>query len=655
MKYVERLTDSAVHLNPPFNFDNNQLAILSHEIRKGVFEICINANNGHIGGSSSSVELMTALYFGGNLRYDPHNLRHDDRDRVLARGHLGPLRYKIFSLLGEVSESELLTYRQAGSRLQGHEEWQELPGVDLTPSGSLGMLLSYGVGSSIAAKEMGKSYKTYVFLGDGEEEEGMVSEAARHAGHLHLDNLVVILDKNTKQLSNPVSDTDSADLRKTWEGYGWTVLEIKNGHDVEQIQDVYKNSSRVDGPVFIIANTVKGYEIDGAEEHFSGYHTISTCPRGIPEKSLERVLKKVEDNSDTIREIKDYILAVDAIVETDKIRREFKPVSIDIHPTETTHTNLDEAQGEYFLALQDYFAKNDDIATMFFLTADVTRQDHVQFLHLRDYTRFFNVGIREQHMLGMAHGLSLSYPESRVIINALDAFTYRSIDQLNAISQGESSVVIISDVAGITNAKNGKTHQSAGQPGAILSMPGVTMLEPGDVNDLFNCMNWAIGESRGPVFIRTFRADVAPFNKRPGAEPSNLNYYTVVNPHKSVDITIVASGYTVDTSIQAADFLSNKGIAARVINIVNQNSLDHGFVAKLDHDKPVLTVYNGKPEILQSSVAKAVMQSNGARPSMIIGHGFSYGTSGSTKDLARLYQLDGQGIAQISEEILRNG
>ena len=188
------MRDVMVSLNDP------ELLVLSHEVRKNVFEICLNANNGHIGGCSGAVELFVTLYFGGILHYGHGDMPDVDRDRVLVRGHLGPLRYKIFSLLGYIQESELGGYRRYGSRLHGHEDHLETPGVDITPSGSLGMILSYGVGSAYAAKQAGMTYRSYVFLGDGEEQEGNVSEAARHAAHLRLSNLIVVIDKNTKQL-----------------------------------------------------------------------------------------------------------------------------------------------------------------------------------------------------------------------------------------------------------------------------------------------------------------------------------------------------------------------------------------------------------------------------------------------------------------------
>jgi transketolase len=263
------------------------LEAISAEVRRSVFETILHAQSGHLGASSSSVELMVSLYFGGILNYDQTNPKNPDRDRVLIRGHVGPLRYRIFSLIGWIPEEELMTYRQLGSKLQGHESMDLVPGVDITPSGSLGMVLSYGAGSALAAKAMHKNFKTYVFLGDGEEQEGNVSEAARHISNMNLDNIVVILDKNKKQLSGPTLRVDSGgDVRKIWECYGWNVVEIKNGNSIPNILDTFANIKYIKRPTLVIANTTKGLGIIGAEENFCGYHTISSCPTENLEKSL---------------------------------------------------------------------------------------------------------------------------------------------------------------------------------------------------------------------------------------------------------------------------------------------------------------------------------------------------------------------------------
>ena len=286
-----------------------KLKKIANYVRTTALGTILNANNGHLGGNMSSVELLTALYFGGIFNFDPEDSKNPNRDRVLIRGHEGPLRYTIFSLLNYIDKDELNTYRTFGSRLQGHEDMKITPGVDITPSGSLGMLLSYGVGSAIANKDKGIDAKTIVFLGDGEEQEGNVEEAARHATTLNLDNLICILDKNKKQLSRPTEESDGHDIKKIWEGYGWNVLEIKNGNDIEQVLEVYKQLSNIKSPTMVIANTIKGYGVKGAEDHYSGYHTLSsTNDKENIINCYNEMKKRLDNDSISSESISNYAL-----------------------------------------------------------------------------------------------------------------------------------------------------------------------------------------------------------------------------------------------------------------------------------------------------------------------------------------------------------
>jgi len=242
------------------------LEAICHEVRKGILEITLNAQSGHIGGCLSSVELMVALYFGGVARIDIQDPSHPERDRILVRGHLGPLRYKLFSLLGWIPEDELKRYRRLGSMLQGHEDMTKVPGIDITPSGSLGMLVSYGVGAAVALRRERRTSRVYVFLGDGEEQEGNVSEAARHAAHLHLSNLICVMDRNGKQLSCTTARVDSAvAIDALWRAYGWEVIHVEDGHSLSVILDAYRSLSASLRPALLIADTIKGRGLPGAD------------------------------------------------------------------------------------------------------------------------------------------------------------------------------------------------------------------------------------------------------------------------------------------------------------------------------------------------------------------------------------------------------
>lgn len=642
---TQRNSSNLRSLTGVHSFSTRELETLSALARKGAFEICLAADHGHIGGSSAATELFVALYFGGVLRFNPGDPHDARRDRVLVRGHLGPLRYKIFSWLGWIEEDELPTYRRLGTRLHGHEDHLETPGVDISPSGSLGMLLSYGTGAALGMRDTGRDSRTFVFLGDGEEQEGVVSEAARHAAHLKLGNLVAIIDRNGKQLSNPVVDTDSTNLALMWEGYGWRVLHVPDGHNIKTIVAAYteavKQALPEGRPMLIIADTVKGIGLEGATEHFSGFHTMSrvrsdvvrcgvaAIDAGLDAEEVRAVLEKVN------------ALRVGSQVDSEPVAS-WQPVPLGICQMPQTPNHPDDCQFDYFSQLRRLTEKEVlDPGGMYFLTADVTTKEAVQKLGLGDMFRFHNVGIREQHMIALSHGLSTVRPDARILINSFDAFTYRCIDQINALLQGHGSIVIIGDVSGVTNARNGKTHQTTGLPAALLSMEGLTFLEPWDAADTFACLNWAIGQSRRAVYIRVHSSFVQCLPDE--RVERSLSYYSVRDTAGTPDLVLVSSGLTVDSCIKAADRLKEEGVSVRVVNVVNPNSLDAGFGRLVAGGRPCLTVYNGHPRVLRQSVADALLQYS-IYPSVVQGIGFTVGNTGTLPELLAWAGLDGEGV-----------
>lgn len=634
-----------------------ELKIICNEVRRRVFETVLNAKSGHLGGCSSSVELMVSLYFGGILRLDPMDPQHPARDRVLVRGHLGPLRYSIFSLLGWIEESELDTYRKLGSRLQGHEAMELCPGVDITPSGSLGMLLSYGTGAAIALKNQNFQPTIYVFLGDGEEQEGNVSEAARHAASLGLVNLVCIMDQNTKQLSRPTQDADrTANVRKIWEGYGWSVQEITDGHSVEEILAVYRELQQPKKPTLVIAHTIKGFKLRGAQEHFCGYHTISTCPRKVVEEAIneQKYLNDVELTPDILKEtLKSRLASIPQPPVAQKVAKQLscppsagqKKVEILWHGNSEDKVSLVDAFVYYLRQLNSMAAASPDWR-LYAMTADLVQLDYVELCGFNTLTTtYIDVGIREQHLLGLAHGIAVTDARSRILVNYGDAFLYRAADQLNVMAQAKSRVVIVADDGGLSGSQNGPTHQSCGQPGLLIAMPGVAFLEPTDAEDLLNCLNWAFNEYTGPVYIRLHTLPVRRLQPAPG-QHKNTTFYVTHEPDASPRLVIVGSGLTMPGVITAA-----KRLGGRAINVLNMNELQGSiFVDFLENDIPLLTVYNGNPTILQSAVAQAVMARQSKRPSCIAGHGFELGTSGSLESLIRYFRMDADGIEEIARQ-----
>jgi transketolase len=258
-------------------------------IRKHIVEMLAEAGSGHPGGSLSAVELVTALYFGGFLRYDPHNPEWSERDRfILSKGHGVPVQYAALAEAGFLPETELKTLRRIDSRLQGHPVLGTAPGIEAS-TGSLGQGLSIGLGMALAARIDRKDWNVFVMLGDGECQEGQVWEAAMAAGHHAPSNLIAIVDYNKFQLDGATADIIGLEpFAEKWRAFNWEVLEI-DGHDLGDVVDGLEWALACDRPACIIAHTVKGKGVSFMEGE-NAYHGVAPT-----EDELARALAEFDD------------------------------------------------------------------------------------------------------------------------------------------------------------------------------------------------------------------------------------------------------------------------------------------------------------------------------------------------------------------------
>ena len=241
--------------------DIEHLEEQARRCRVEIVKMVHRAQAGHPGGSLSEIDLLVALY-GGILNVRPDDPDWSDRDRfILSKGHASPGMYAILAEHGFISHADLETYRVKGGVCQGHVDMKWCPGVDFS-AGSLGMGLSFGMGSAIAGRLEGSERQVYVMLGDGEIQEGSVWEAAMAATHHELGNLNVILDRNRIQNDDFCeAQMRMFDIPAKWKAFGWNVKEI-DGHNMEEIVDgldFLKSSNN--GPSILIAHTVKGHGV----------------------------------------------------------------------------------------------------------------------------------------------------------------------------------------------------------------------------------------------------------------------------------------------------------------------------------------------------------------------------------------------------------
>ena len=249
-----------------------ELQKIAVKVRMGIIEGVHSAKAGHPGGSLSCTDILTYLYFE-KMNINPAAPQMPERDRfVLSKGHAAPALYSDLAHRGFFDTEMLTTLRQIGSILQGHPDMKHIPGVDMS-SGSLGQGISCAVGMALSAKHFNKNYKVYSVLGDGEIEEGQVWEAAMFAANKKLSNLTIFVDYNNLQIDGTIEEVNSPyPIDKKFEAFNWHVITI-NGHDFEQIENALNEAEKIDKPVCIIANTIKGKGVSFMENNVAWHGT----------------------------------------------------------------------------------------------------------------------------------------------------------------------------------------------------------------------------------------------------------------------------------------------------------------------------------------------------------------------------------------------
>ena len=266
--------------------DTKQLQLIAEQNRKRLVEVVYAAKAGHIGGDLSCLNVMTALYFHVMNGLDPKDPKAPLRDRfVLSKGHCVESLYVTLEAKGYLKPGVLDTLGQFGSILSGHPTI-EVPGIEVN-SGALGHGLSIGVGMAIAAKMDQQPWRTYVMMGDGEQGEGSIYEAAMAANRYHLDNLVAIIDRNHLQISGNTEDVMPIDnIHDRWTAFGWDVI-LMNGDSMDDIIRTFDNIDYNNGkPHLLVSDTTKGKGVsfmEGIAKWHHGVLNAEQCDAAVAE------------------------------------------------------------------------------------------------------------------------------------------------------------------------------------------------------------------------------------------------------------------------------------------------------------------------------------------------------------------------------------
>lgn len=244
-----------------------QLESIAKQVRRDILRMVHAVQSGHPGASLGCTEFFVALYFDQLTHNTDFRMEGKNEDLFfLSNGHISPVWYSVLARSGYFSIDELRTFRKINSRLQGHPATEEgLPGIRIA-SGSLGQGLSVAIGAAQAKKLDGDDKTVYVLMGDGEQEEGQIWEAAMYAAHWKVDNLIATIDLNRQQIDGPTEEVmDLIDLRAKYESFGWEVVDTKKGNDMTAVLEglqMAKGKTRQGKPVLNLLHTEMGYGVD---------------------------------------------------------------------------------------------------------------------------------------------------------------------------------------------------------------------------------------------------------------------------------------------------------------------------------------------------------------------------------------------------------
>lgn len=265
------------------------LKALSYQLRKDTIDIICAGKAGHIGGDMSVMDILVELYFD-QMHVNPQDPEHPKRDLfVLSKGHSMEAYYAVLAEKGFLDKQEILKgFSQFGSKYIGHPN-NKLPGIEMN-SGSLGHGLPVCVGMAKACKMDGKDNRVYVVMGDGELAEGSVWEGAMAARQYKLDNLCAVVDRNRLQISGNTEDVmGHDDLRERFASFGWHVIDVADGNDIDQLKAAFEEAKTVKGkPSVLIANTVKGKGSSVMEDKAAWHHKVPS------KEEYEQIMKDLE-------------------------------------------------------------------------------------------------------------------------------------------------------------------------------------------------------------------------------------------------------------------------------------------------------------------------------------------------------------------------
>ncbi|MEV5725105.1 MULTISPECIES: transketolase [Streptomyces] len=554
--------------------NTDELVELGQQLRVDSVRAAAAAGSGHPTSSMSAADLMAVL-LANHLRYDFDRPDHPANDRfILSKGHASPLMYSAFKAAGALDDEELLTFRKMGSRLEGHPTPRRLPWVE-TATGSLGQGLPVGVGVALSGKRLERTdYRVWVLCGDSELAEGSVWEAAEHAGHERLDNLVAIVDVNRLGQRGPTRHGHDLDAyARRFRAFDWHTIEI-DGHDVDAVDRAYGEAiSTLGQPTAILARTLKGKGVEGVEDR-EGLH-------GKPLPDAEEAIAQLGGERDLVVQVHQP--------PGDRVLRSVPTGSgVDLPRWERggDKTATRDAYGKALAALG---TARDDIVALDGEVGDSTRAEYFAKEHP---DRYFECYIAEQQMVAAAVGLAargwVPYASS------FAAFLTRAHDFVRMASVSGAGINLAGSHAGVAIGQDGPSQMGLEDLAMFRAVHDSTVLYPCDANQTARLVAETAGLD-GIRYLRTSRG-ATPVIYDPDEE-FPIGGSKVLRSSGEDRLTVVAAGITVPEALAAADALDREGIRVRVIDLYSVKPVDRPTLRQAAEDTGcLLTVEDHHPE-----------------------------------------------------------
>jgi transketolase len=631
------------------------------------------AGSGHAGGTLSIMDITAALY----LRVadlDPKNPNWAQRDRIIwSAGHKAPALYLGLAFAGFCKPEDVVTLRKLYSPFQGHPHWPKLPGVEVS-SGSLGQGLSVAVGAALAARLDGRKNKVFCLMGDGEQQEGNVWEAAMEAAHYKLDNLIAIVDFNRLQIDGPVCEVMNIEpLEEKYRAFGWDIVRI-NGHDMNQIVAALEQAkvrTAAGKPLLVIAATVKGKGVSFME-NIAGWHGKSP--------SKEEMLKGLAELGLTEKIPYEQLLAKARLYQVEgeeKLAAKQPRFRHDYwwNARPGMKAKMEPTRKGFGQSL----AENGGDPRVVCLGLDISGSITISEFyagHPERKPRWLSMGIAEQSATAAAAGLA---KEGKLpVLGTYATFAAaRNLDQLRvSVCYGNFNVMVAGAHGGVSVGPDGATHQALEDLFAVCGLPNMVVVVPCDSIETKKATDYLLLEHVGPKYVR-FAREATPVVTT-GDTPFVFGQANVIRlrgeteqfvdafatilasdyRNESEDLSIIACGPMVPEAMRAAWILKRDfDCETRVINLHTLKPLDRAAIIRAAKETGVvITAEEHQIGALSGRVSEVITGSGQLYGLPVItgaiGVKDRFGDSGAPWELIKEFEVSAEHIAQKAVELL---